>query len=175
MVLNCAPTELRRPRVRSIAGELSKAPSGPGAGGTLSAGPALDRGGRLTISSAAVAMSDPPLMAWSGRSGHLGFAVDQRLVICSGGQHLPRLASSCGSLQANVRRLREPPQKGIGDVAQRSSKMSRGDIGLGDERPLFTLGGRRLRRAAQHVTRDEVADLLPQRREDTVRHLRMFF
>ena len=53
--------------------------------------------------------------------------------------------------------------------------MSRGDIGLGDERPLFTLGGRRLRRAAQHVTRDEVVDLLPQRREDTFRHLRMFF
>jgi hypothetical protein len=53
--------------------------------------------------------------------------------------------------------------------------MSRGDIGLGDERPLFTLGGRDLRRAAQHVTRDEVVDLLPQRREDTFRHLRMLF
>ena len=53
--------------------------------------------------------------------------------------------------------------------------MRRGDIGLGDERPLFTLGGRRLRLAAQHVTRDEVVDLLPQRREDTFRHLRMFF
>ena len=53
--------------------------------------------------------------------------------------------------------------------------MSLGDIGLGDERPLFTLGGRRLRRPAQHVTRDELLDLLPQRREDTFRHLRMFF
>ena len=53
--------------------------------------------------------------------------------------------------------------------------MRRGDIGLGDERPLFTLGGRRLRLAAQPVTRDEVVDLLPQRREDTFRHLRMFF
>ena len=53
--------------------------------------------------------------------------------------------------------------------------MSLGDVGLGDERPLFTLGGRRLRRAAQHVTRDELLDLLPQRREDTFRHLRMFF
>jgi hypothetical protein len=53
--------------------------------------------------------------------------------------------------------------------------MRRGDIGLGDERPLFTLGGRRLGRAAPHVTRDEVVDLLPQRREDTFRHLRMFF
>jgi len=53
--------------------------------------------------------------------------------------------------------------------------MSLGDIGLGDERPPFTLGGRRLRRAAQHVTRDELLDLLPQRREDTFRHLRMFF
>jgi FHA domain-containing protein len=53
--------------------------------------------------------------------------------------------------------------------------MSRGDIGLGDERPLFTLGGRRLRREAQHVTRDELVDLLPQRREDTFRHLRMLF
>ena len=44
--------------------------------------------------------------------------------------------------------------------------MSRGEIGLGDERPLFTLGGRHLRRAAQHVTW-ELMDLLPQRREDT--------
>jgi hypothetical protein len=53
--------------------------------------------------------------------------------------------------------------------------MRRGDIALSDERPLFTLGGRRLRRAAQHVTRDALVDLLPQRREDTFRHLRMFF
>jgi hypothetical protein len=53
--------------------------------------------------------------------------------------------------------------------------MRRGDIGLDDERPLFTLDGRRLRRAAQHVTRDELVDLLPQRREDTFRHLRILF
>jgi hypothetical protein len=53
--------------------------------------------------------------------------------------------------------------------------MRRGDIGLDEEWPLFTLGGRRLRRAAQHVTRDERMDLLPQRREDTFQYLRMFF
>ena len=53
--------------------------------------------------------------------------------------------------------------------------MRPGDIGVDDERPLFTLGGRRLRREAQHVTRDELVDLLPQRREDTFRHLRMLF
>jgi hypothetical protein len=92
MALYGAATELRRPRVRSIAGELSKAPSGPGAGGTLSVGPALDRGGRLTISSAVVAMSDPPLMAWSGRSGHLGFALDQRFGDLLG---RPALAPPC--------------------------------------------------------------------------------
>jgi hypothetical protein len=62
----------------------SKAPSGPGAGGALSAGPALDRGGRLTVSSAAMAMSDPPLIAQSGRGrGHPGFALNSTLVICS--------------------------------------------------------------------------------------------
>ena len=53
--------------------------------------------------------------------------------------------------------------------------MRRGDIGLDDERPLVTLGGRRLLRAAQHVTRDELIDLLPQRREDIFGHLRMLF
>jgi hypothetical protein len=53
--------------------------------------------------------------------------------------------------------------------------MRRGDIGLDDERPLFTLGGHRLRQAAQHVTRDELMDLLPQRREETFRYLRMLF
>ena len=41
--------------------------------------------------------------------------------------------------------------------------MRRGDIALSDER------------AAQHVTRDALVDLLPQRREDTFRRLRMFF
>jgi len=53
--------------------------------------------------------------------------------------------------------------------------MRRGDIGLDDERPLVTLGGRRLLRAAQHVTRDQLIDLLPQRREDIFGHLRMLF
>jgi hypothetical protein len=53
--------------------------------------------------------------------------------------------------------------------------MRRTEIGLGDGRPLFTFDGRRLRRAAQHPTRDELMDLLPQRREDTFRHLRMLF
>jgi FHA domain len=53
--------------------------------------------------------------------------------------------------------------------------MRRGYIGLDDERPLVTLGGRRLLRAAQHVTRDELIDLLPQRREDIFGHLRMLF
>jgi hypothetical protein len=53
--------------------------------------------------------------------------------------------------------------------------MRRGDIGLDDERPFVTLGGRRLLRAAQHVTRDELIDLLPQRREDIFGHLRMLF
>ena len=48
--------------------------------------------------------------------------------------------------------------------------MSRGDIGLGDEQPLFTLAGRHLRRAAQHVTRNEVVNLLPPCLEDTFRH-----
>ena len=52
--------------------------------------------------------------------------------------------------------------------------MSRGDIGH-DDRPLVTLGGRRLLRAAQRVTRDELMDLLPQRREENVRYLRMLF
>ncbi len=53
--------------------------------------------------------------------------------------------------------------------------MRRGNIGLDDEGPLFALGGRRLRRAAQHVTWDELMDLLPQRREETFRYLRMLF
>jgi FHA domain len=53
--------------------------------------------------------------------------------------------------------------------------MRRGDIGLDDERSLFTLGGHRLRRAAQHVTRDELMDLLPRRREETFRYLTMLF
>jgi len=44
--------------------------------------------------------------------------------------------------------------------------MRRGDVGLDDERPLVTLGGRRLLPAAQYVTRDELMDLLPQRREE---------
>src|SRR6266436_2160542 len=92
-----------------------------------------------------------------------------------GGQHWPALRLLAEVFRPFPRRLREPPQKGRGDVAQRRSGMSLGDIGLGDERPPFTLGGRRLRRAAQHVTRDELLDLLPQRREDTLRHLRMFF
>ena len=47
--------------------------------------------------------------------------------------------------------------------------MRPGDIGVDDERPLFTLGGHRLRRAAQHVTW-ELMDLLPQRREETFRY-----
>jgi FHA domain len=51
--------------------------------------------------------------------------------------------------------------------------MRRGDIGLDDERPLVTLGGRRLLRAARHVTQDELMDLLPQRREETSWYLRM--
>ena len=42
------------------------------------------------------------------------------------------------------------------------------DIGIDDERPLFT-HGQRLRRAARHVTWDPM-DLLPQRREDTFRY-----
>ena len=53
--------------------------------------------------------------------------------------------------------------------------MSRGDIGLGDEQPLFTLAGRHLRRAAQHVTRNEVVNLLPPRLEDTFRHPSILF
>jgi hypothetical protein len=53
--------------------------------------------------------------------------------------------------------------------------MRRGDIELDDERPLVTLGGRRLLRAAQHVTRDELVDLLPQRREEISRYLRTLF
>ena len=47
--------------------------------------------------------------------------------------------------------------------------MRPGDIGVDDERQLFTLGGHRLRRAAQHVTW-ELMDLLPQRREETFRY-----
>jgi FHA domain-containing protein len=47
--------------------------------------------------------------------------------------------------------------------------MRPGDIGVDDERPLVTLGGHRLRRAAQHVTW-ELMDLLPQRREETFRY-----
>jgi hypothetical protein len=47
--------------------------------------------------------------------------------------------------------------------------MRPGDIGVDDERPLVTLGGHRLRRAAQHVTW-ELTDLLPQRREETFRY-----
>jgi len=53
--------------------------------------------------------------------------------------------------------------------------MRRGDIGLGDERPLFTIGGRRLGWAAQPVTRAELIDLLPQGHEETFRSLRMLF
>jgi hypothetical protein len=47
--------------------------------------------------------------------------------------------------------------------------MRPGDIGVDDERPLSTLGGYRLRRAAQRVTW-ELMDLLPQRREETFRY-----
>ena len=47
--------------------------------------------------------------------------------------------------------------------------MRPGDIRVDDERPLVTLGGHRLRRAAQHVTWDPM-DLLPQRREETFRY-----
>ena len=47
--------------------------------------------------------------------------------------------------------------------------MRPGDLGVDDERPLFTLGGHRLRRAAPHVTW-ELMDLLPQRREETFRY-----
>ena len=47
--------------------------------------------------------------------------------------------------------------------------MRPGDIRVDDERPLVTLGGHRLRRAAQHVTW-ELMDLLPQRREETFRY-----
>src|SRR5260370_9804110 len=47
--------------------------------------------------------------------------------------------------------------------------MRPGDIRVDDEQPLFTLGGHRLRRAAQHVTW-ELMDLLPQRREETFRY-----
>ena len=47
--------------------------------------------------------------------------------------------------------------------------MRPGDIRVDDERPLVTLGGHRLRRAAQHGTW-EVMDLLPQRREETFRY-----
>ena len=47
--------------------------------------------------------------------------------------------------------------------------MRPGDIGVDDERQLFTLGGHRLRRAAQHVTW-ELMGLLPQRREETFRY-----
>jgi FHA domain len=44
--------------------------------------------------------------------------------------------------------------------------MRRGDIGLDDERPLVTLGGRRLLWATQYMTRGELMDLLPQRQEE---------
>jgi hypothetical protein len=47
--------------------------------------------------------------------------------------------------------------------------MRPGEIGVNDERPPFTLGGHRLRRAAQLVTW-ELVDLLPQRREETFRY-----
>ena len=47
--------------------------------------------------------------------------------------------------------------------------MRPGDIGIDDDRPLFTLGGHRLRRAAQPVLW-ELVDLLPQRREETFRY-----
>jgi hypothetical protein len=47
--------------------------------------------------------------------------------------------------------------------------MRPGDIGVDDERQLFTLGGHRLRRAAQHVTWEPM-DLLPQHREETFRY-----
>jgi FHA domain len=47
--------------------------------------------------------------------------------------------------------------------------MRPGDIGVDDERPLFTLGGHRLRRAAQHVMW-ELVDLRPERREDSFRY-----
>jgi hypothetical protein len=53
--------------------------------------------------------------------------------------------------------------------------MRRGDIGLDEERSLVTLGGRRLLRAAQHVTRAELMDPRPQRREETFRYLRILF
>jgi len=46
--------------------------------------------------------------------------------------------------------------------------MHRGDIGPGDEPPLFPL-----RRAAQYVTRNELLDVRPQPREDGFRYLRM--
>jgi len=53
--------------------------------------------------------------------------------------------------------------------------MRRGHIGLDEERSLVTLGGRRLLRAAQHVTRAKLMDPRPQRREEAFRYLRILF
>jgi len=44
-----------------------------------------------------------------------------------------------------------------------------------EERSLVTLGGRRLLRAAQHVTRAKLMDPRPQRREEAFRYLRILF
>jgi hypothetical protein len=53
--------------------------------------------------------------------------------------------------------------------------MRRGEIGLGDERPLFTLSGSVGAGRLSTWTRDEPMDLLPQRPEETFRYLRTVF